>query len=181
MCSCGLQFKSHVFLYFLLAPVENFSAKVINGSLAHLSWTPVRITGWNISYYYLIYYAFSPSENTPPFSHKLVVPGEANSVSLGPELFLMKPSMVHVFEISAVLAVDHLEGIGEVKGKAAIYNMTFDYGRWVNVSCLKLHLADLIFLLFYRNYTFSSHVWTSGLLYYLGSKYIIVLNAFILA
>jgi len=101
---------------------------MVNDSYVLLSWSPIVVEGWNISHYYLVYHTSNLFTSKPSFSSKFKLDGHSRSKSLHPADLLMKPSLQHVFELSAVLDVRDLEGMGEVRGEVAQVNRTFNSG-----------------------------------------------------
>ena len=122
-----LQIKRYFCFTFSAAPVENFSVEMVNGSYVRISWSPIELEGWNVSHYSLVYQASNSSSTEPPFSRKYELDGHSISKSLHPADLFVETSLWHVFELSAVLRVYGLEGMGAVTGEVARANKTFNY------------------------------------------------------
>lgn len=73
------------------------------------------------------------------FTQKFVVMGNLTSEILGEDKLFMKPEVSHVFELSAALAIQDVEGIGEVEGKTATTRIVLDYGNYIYFFNKYLH------------------------------------------
>lgn len=95
-----------------------------------VSWiSDIELPGWNISYYYLTYFAQIPGRNRPENSFQETVGVSESLMDLAVDKLLVRPEVEHVFEMRAVLKLENLEGIGEVKGEKATKNITLKYGK----------------------------------------------------
>ena len=116
-------------IVFLPASVEELSVRVVDSTSVSVFWDPPPdLPGWNFSYYYLYYSAYFPSKTTPEVTFKEVVDGSRTSVAVEVDKLVVGPTVVHVFEVSAVLEIKDVEGIGEVKSEKAMVNTTL-YGK----------------------------------------------------
>lgn len=118
-----------------------------NDSMIDLTWSPMNIAGWNISYYYLVYLASDLSESSRPLSKKFVLDGDLRTKSLYPDSLFLQPDKVHIFELSAILAVEGLEGLGEVRGSVATANMTLSYSKSYCTYLKNEYIHSFVFII----------------------------------
>ncbi len=117
--------------------MKNISLAVINSTSVMVSWIPPPdLPGWNISYYYLTYRAYDEDRILTTLTTTVI--GSRTSETMSADKFLAKEEVVHVFEVAAALKIEGLEGIGEVKGEAAMFNTSLKTGV---VIVLQTYLA----------------------------------------
>ena len=102
----------------------------MSGPSIIISWSPsVLLPGWNISYYYLSYSVLLPFEAKPRAMFMSTVKGSQTSEVVEADRLVVKPDVLHMFEVSVVLKINGLEGIGEVRGEKTSTNTIMEYGK----------------------------------------------------
>ena len=118
--------------YFLAAVTRLQTSLLSSSNTLLLSWLPPSpLPGWNVSYYYVTYTARLSNSNEgdrPERSFQRPVDEDRTFLELGVAELLVREGVVHEFEVQAVLKVEGLEGIAEVKGERAAVNLTLDNG-----------------------------------------------------
>lgn len=122
------------------APVEDLSVTVTSGSAIRISWDPpTDLPGWNITRYYLTYRAFLPDSYRPERTFGRTVEGGETSVMVDAGELVVgdeeEEEVTHEIAVLAVLVVDGVEGIGEVKGEKAVLNASLSYGEYIYQMC----------------------------------------------
>lgn len=119
------------FFYTLFsAPVQNLTAELLNGQYLSVSWSPLtELKGWNVSYYSLTYSAFLSTKDRPEASFITRVDQGRTSESIDASRLTMREGVRHVIEVVAVLEVEGVEGIGEVRGQKAAVSISLEYGK----------------------------------------------------
>ena len=98
-----------------------------------VSWLPLSsLPGWNISYYKLVYKAYTEDQPSKPIESftKSTLTGLDTSIIFLYEELSSNERAEHVFEVSAVIKVD-LEGVGVVEGDKAVTKTQLELGeKW---------------------------------------------------
>ena len=84
-----------------------------------------------MSYYAMTYLAYVTNKPRPEATIQRRVDEGRTSETLDTSELVMREGVRHVVEVTAVLEIEGVEGIGEVRGEKAVRNISLVYGKYV--------------------------------------------------
>ena len=116
------------------------------GRSVSVSWAPPEgLKGWNVSYYALSYSVYRSNSHRAEVSIRRRVEEGQTSETLGVDQLVVRErereeGLTHSVEVVAVLVIEGVEGIGEVRGESATKNITLRYGNdSLELVCNTIH------------------------------------------